>query len=120
MRRVGEGKSAAAAVLEQDVDVLSGEKLHPLAWRRLEIEAAHVMGELFDADDSRRQPPRRNVRDPFELLRLDHEIGGRPCLTEQGLTADSGGLAKRGWRAVRIFDFAAYSGQALLCQARPR
>jgi hypothetical protein len=85
VRRVGDGKAAAAAVLEQDVDVLAGEELQALAGRQLELEAHHVGRQRVMLLHAAGQLLHRDVAQAPTSRTFDHEVRQRPRAAEQGI-----------------------------------
>lgn len=74
MRRIGQGKAAFFAVLEQNIDVLAGPELQPFAGRQAEVHFDDVRRQFFQLFDTRRQCLWRNVIDRAKLLAFDDQI----------------------------------------------
>jgi hypothetical protein len=87
VRRVGQRKAAALAILEQDVDVLAGQKPQPFAHRQLEIDDHDIVGRVLDFLHARRHAADRNILCRADLAAFDFEIAQWSRLAEQR-TAD--------------------------------
>ena len=83
VRRRGERKAAAAAVLQQEVDVLAGEILQALVRRQLDLDDRDVRRRLVDRLDAARKLPDLDVAGAANLLHLEHEIGQRLRAAEE-------------------------------------
>ncbi len=77
VRRRRERKAATAAVLQQEVDVLPGEKLQPLVRRQLEADDRHVRRGLVDRLDAARQLPDPDVAGPPDFANFDDQVRER-------------------------------------------
>lgn len=85
MRRIGDGKAAAAAVLQQDVDVLAGEELQALAGGQPELQQHHVGRQARHLLHAAGQRPHREVAHGARFARFYDEIGKRPRAAKQGV-----------------------------------
>ena len=77
VRRVGHREAAPLAVLQQDVDVLPGEELQPLAGRKLQVEDGDILGGPFNLFHARGHRADREVLRAGELAHLEDDVGER-------------------------------------------
>ena len=77
MRRRGDREAAPVPVLQQEIDVLAGQVLQPLARRQLELDDGDVGHGLVDRFDPARQPLDLDVPGTTHLAHLDDEIRAR-------------------------------------------
>lgn len=75
VRRRGQRKAAAMAVLQQEVDVLAGEELQPLVGGQLQRDDGHIGGRLVDRFDPTGQALDRNVAGTAHLAHFDRQVG---------------------------------------------
>jgi hypothetical protein len=85
VRRVGERIAARAAVLQLEVEVLSGEELQALVGRQLQLHQHHVVDQLFQLLHAARQRLHRHLSCRANFLGLDHQVRQGLGHTEQGL-----------------------------------
>ena len=106
MWRIGQRKRAAAPVLEQDVDVLSGEEIEAFAGRQAEFDEHHVrrrQGQFVDASE---QGAHGDVRRAACSRGLDNQVFLWSRATEQGETGGAFGLGQHLWRRPAVIDSA--------------
>ena len=87
MRRVGDGKRAALAVLQQELDVLAGEKLQALVGGQFEAQHDHVVGHALDLLHPAGHDLDRDVLRRAHFAAFQHQVGKRLRATEQCQTA---------------------------------
>jgi hypothetical protein len=77
------GKAAAAAVLQQEIDVLPGQILEPLVRRQLDLDDRHIRRGLVDRFDAAGKLPDLDVAGAANFPDLEHEIGQRLRAAEE-------------------------------------
>ncbi len=83
VRRIGQREAALPAVLEQDVDILSGEELQAFAGRQFQVDCHDVGRQPFDLLDARGQGLDRDVACRAKLPALQRQIGLCPGAAEE-------------------------------------
>jgi hypothetical protein len=91
--RVGNRKRATLAVLQQELDVLAGEKLQALVGRQLQFEHDHVVRHALDRLHPAGHDLDRDVASGADFAALQHQVRERLRATEQG---HAGGAVRRG------------------------
>ena len=86
VRRRCERKAPPLAVLQQDIDVLTGEILQSLVRRKLEPHDRDVGRRLFDRLNAARQAPNLDVAGAAHFPDFDRQVGQRLRATEQRQT----------------------------------
>jgi hypothetical protein len=107
VRRIGERERPSLAVLEQDVDVLAGEKLQTLAARQSQFNDHHVRSRAQEPVYARRQGTDRYVGERADFPALDAEVGSRRGAAEEGEAGKPVGFAQNGSRRVAVRHLAA-------------
>ena len=95
VRRVGQRESSPTTFLQQDLDVLPGQELHPLAGRELDFDDHHVARGARHFLHAHRQGLDRQVARRTHFADFDVQVA--PCLgaAEQGETVASVVFAQR-------------------------
>ena len=84
MRGVGQRETSLLAILEQDVDVLTGEELQALGGGEFEIQGDDIRRQFFQPFNARGQGFDRNVTGHADLFAFDAQIGLRTGTAEEG------------------------------------
>ena len=74
MWRVGDGKRATLAVLQQELDVLPGEKLQALVGRQLEVQHDDVISHALDPLHAAGHDLDRNVLGCADFTAFQHQV----------------------------------------------
>ncbi len=102
VRRIGEREGSPLAVLEQDVHVLAGEELQPLAARQAQLDDHHIWSGKEQPVYARRQRADGYVGERVDLPAFDAEVGVRRGATEERESGQTIGVAENRARGAAV------------------
>src|SRR3546814_15849147 len=105
VRTIGDRKAAAAAVVDQQVDILAWQILEAVALRQFQCQAQHVMREPSLVCGAYRQLARTQITELRGLMQCDRQVGLGARQTHQDVTGVALGVRQRR-RRKRIIDLA--------------
>lgn len=104
VRRIGNGKTALAAITQEDVEILPGNELQTFGSGQLEVKTHHVMRQQFHLFHPARQSLHHDLLRGFACTRCDGDIAQWPRLTEQSQARADFLLAQGIGRAGAVID----------------
>ena len=102
MWRIGHGETAAGAIAQQEIQILTGQKLQPLGGRQLQSQHDDIVGQAFQLMHPRRQCFHLNVTGLAHLACFDHHIRQATRLAEQHRTIGFFALGQSLFGAVAV------------------